>query len=249
LVRGLLVRGLLLGLLAGVLAFAFAKLFGEPQVDKAIAFEDAQNAAANVPDEAPLVTRGMQASWGLLTGMCVFSVAMGGLFALGFAAFHERFARVDPKVTSAVLGLAAFLVLVLVPFTKYPSNPPAVGDDNTIEYRTRIFLIMIAISIAAAVAALRLGRDFVARWGAWYGVVAAVGAYVVLIAVAQLVMPGPDETPQGLATPVIWHFRVATLGIHVVLWTTLGLGFGPLAAKLLGARRVAAAGRSAVAGA
>ena len=33
----LLVRGMLVGLLAGVLAFGFAKTFGEPQIDKAIA--------------------------------------------------------------------------------------------------------------------------------------------------------------------------------------------------------------------
>ncbi len=36
----LLVRGMLVGLLAGILAFGFAKVFGEPQIDKAIAFED-----------------------------------------------------------------------------------------------------------------------------------------------------------------------------------------------------------------
>ena len=38
-VRGLLIRGMLAGLAAGILAFAFAKVFGEPQVDKAIAIE------------------------------------------------------------------------------------------------------------------------------------------------------------------------------------------------------------------
>ena len=42
-VRGLLIRGLLVGLAAGLLAFAFAKVFGEPQIDKAIAYEDAHS--------------------------------------------------------------------------------------------------------------------------------------------------------------------------------------------------------------
>ena len=41
-VRGLLVRGMLVGLRRGVLMFAFAVLFGEPQIDRAIAFEEAQ---------------------------------------------------------------------------------------------------------------------------------------------------------------------------------------------------------------
>ncbi len=36
----LLLRGMLVGLIAGILAFAFARVYGEPQVDKAIAFEE-----------------------------------------------------------------------------------------------------------------------------------------------------------------------------------------------------------------
>jgi ABC-type nickel/cobalt efflux system permease component RcnA len=38
----LLLRGMLVGVVAGLLAFGFAKVFGEPQVDRAIAFEAQQ---------------------------------------------------------------------------------------------------------------------------------------------------------------------------------------------------------------
>ncbi len=38
-VGNLLLRGMLVGVLAGLLAFGFARIFGEPQVDRAIAFE------------------------------------------------------------------------------------------------------------------------------------------------------------------------------------------------------------------
>jgi hypothetical protein len=41
-VRTLLVRGMLVGLVAGLLVFGFGKLFGEPQVDRAITFETAR---------------------------------------------------------------------------------------------------------------------------------------------------------------------------------------------------------------
>lgn len=50
--RALLIRGMLVGILAGVLAFGVARIFGEPQVDRAIAFEeqmDAAKAAAEKP--------------------------------------------------------------------------------------------------------------------------------------------------------------------------------------------------------
>lgn len=235
-VRALLVRGMLVGLAAGLLVFVFAKIWGEPQVDKAIAFEDALNAANAEPgavEEAPLVSRTMQASLGLLTGTLVYCVAIGGIFAIVFAAVYGRIGTARPRVTAAVLALAGFVVIVLVPFLKYPSNPPAVGNDDTIGYRTRIYFIMIAISIFAALAALRLGRDFVRRLGPWNGVLAAIAAYIVIVGIGMVIMPSLEETPEGFPTPVIWHFRVATLGMHAVLYTTLGLGFGALAERLL----------------
>jgi len=242
-VRGLLVRGMLAGLAAGVLAFVFAKVFGEPQVDKAIAFEEATSPPS---DEAPLVSRGMQSTLGLLTATVVYAVALGGVFGLVFAAVQGRIGHGRPRVTAATLALVGFTVIILVPFTKYPSNPPAVGSDDTIGYRTQLYFAMLGISVAAALAALRLGRDFVRRLGAWNGVLAAVAAFVVLIAIAQLVMPSLDEIPEGFPTSVIWHFRVATLGMHAVIWATLGLGFGALAERLLAPRAHAAPARAAV---
>src|SRR6478735_367333 len=94
--RALLIRGMLVGILAGVLAFGVAKIFGEPQVDRAIAFEeqmDAAKAAAETQTkesattnmtmagghdmshadaaEPELVSRTTQAGIGLLTGVVV----------------------------------------------------------------------------------------------------------------------------------------------------------------------------------
>src|SRR3954451_10333578 len=189
-VRGLLIRGMLAGLAAGVLMFLFAKVFGEPSIDRAIAFEGDTG-------EAPLVSRTMQASLGLLTGTVVYGVAIGGVFALVFAAVHGRVGRARPRVTAATLALVCFAVIVLVPFLKYPSNPPAVGNDDTIGYRTQIYFAMMAISVAAALAALRLGRDTVKRFGAWNGTLPAVGAYIALIVISATLMPGLNEVPRG----------------------------------------------------
>jgi predicted cobalt transporter CbtA len=237
-VRGLLIRGMLAGLAAGVLMFVFAKVFGEPSIDKAIAFEEAHSPPSH---EAPLVSRTMQASFGLLTGTVVYAIAIGGVFSLIFAAVYGRIGHARPRVTAATLALVAFTVFMLIPFTKYPSNPPAVGNDETIAYRTQIYFAMVAISIVAALAALRVGRDTVRRFGTWNGVLLAVGAYIVLIAIGELIMPHLDEVPNGFSASVIWHFRVATLGVHAVLWTTLGLGFGALAERLIQAARPVAA--------
>ena len=55
--RSLLVRGMLVGLAAGVLAFAFAFAFGEPQVQKAIAVAQAIKGVQKV-DSSALSSRG-----------------------------------------------------------------------------------------------------------------------------------------------------------------------------------------------
>jgi hypothetical protein len=122
-------------------------------------------------------------------------------------------------------------VIVLVPFLKYPSNPPAVGADETIGHRTRIYFVMLLLSLVSAFAALRIGRDAVKRLGAWNGVLVAVGGYLVLIVISQRLMPSLDEVPAGFSASVLWHFRLATLGTHAVLYGTLGLAFGVLAER------------------
>ena len=39
-VKSLLIRGMIAGAIAGVLAFGFAQIFGEPEIEYAIAFEE-----------------------------------------------------------------------------------------------------------------------------------------------------------------------------------------------------------------
>ena len=98
----LLWRGMVVSLVAGLLSFTFLKIYGEPAVDRAIAFESAMDEAKakaerdaavakgeNLPpveDEPELVSRPVQAGIGLFTGVMTYSVAFGGLFALAFAA-------------------------------------------------------------------------------------------------------------------------------------------------------------------
>ena len=80
--RSLLVRGMLVGLLAGLLAFVFARLVGEPEVERAIAFETRMDQAKGEAPEPEMVSRGVQRSAGLLTGVAVYGTAIGGLFGL-----------------------------------------------------------------------------------------------------------------------------------------------------------------------
>lgn len=104
----LLLRGMLAGILAACLAFGFARIFGEPQVNMAIAFESALDAASGEPPEPELVSRGVQASFGLLTAAIMYGAAYGGLFSLVFATAYGRIGRFSPRMLAMLRGGGGF---------------------------------------------------------------------------------------------------------------------------------------------
>ncbi|MBA8880428.1 CbtA family protein [Phyllobacterium myrsinacearum] len=235
--RNLLIRGMIAGLLAGLLAFGFARVFGEPQVDSAIAFEEKMSQAAGEAAEPEIVSRDTQAGIGLFTGVVVYSAALGGLFSLVFAFVHGRISSLSPRATAGLLALAGFVAIVLVPAIKYPMNPPAVGNPDTIGARTELFFVMLVVSLGALAAAVGLAKRLRVQHGTWNAALIAGAAYVVFIALVQYLLPAINEVPEQFSPTVLWNFRVASLGIHLIIWTTLGLLFGGLAERVLAENR------------
>jgi hypothetical protein len=238
----LLVRGMLAGIAAGLLTFGFARLVGEPQVDQAISFEERADAAKGEAPEPELVSRDTQAGLGLLTGVVTYGAAFGGLFALVFAYAYGRVGALSARALSAWLALGAFIALVIVPNVKYPANPPSVGDPETIGMRTGLFFLMIAISLAALVFSLKVRRRAALKLGAWNGSIVAGVVFVVIIAAVQLSMPTINEVPAAFPAVLLWKFRVAAIGMQVIMWTTIGLLFGAMVEQ---SKLLTPAGRSA----
>jgi predicted cobalt transporter CbtA len=252
-VRVLLVRGMLVGIVAGLLSFAFLKLYGEPQLDKALVFETqldkhetgkstdmstasmskdskgSEGSHTHKEEAFELVSRPVQAGWGLLTAVLVYSTAFGGLFALAFAFAYGRLAQASsPQSSSALLAGLGFVAIYFVPFLKYPASPPAVGDADTIGLRTALYFTMIAISLAAMIAALGLRRHLVQRFGSWNAAILVAATYLVLVVVAGHLLPSVNEVPDGFPAVVLWNFRLASIGAQLIMWATLGLLFGAL---------------------
>ena len=232
-VRALLVRGMLAGAVAGLLAFGFAFVFGEPQVDLAIGFEAHMHHMAGEAAEPELVSRVVQGTIGLLVGVIVYSCALGGIFALAFAYVYGRIGALGPRGTAAVLAVAGFVTLILVPQIKYPANPPSIGEPDTIGIRTALYFTMIALSVIAAVAATSTGKQFARRLGVWNSAFAAGAAYLAVVVAAMLILPPVNEVPADFSATTLWNFRLASLGIEAVLWAALGLTFGFLAERQL----------------
>ena len=238
----LLLRGMLAGVVAGLLAFGFARVFGEPPIAHAIAFEahmahhhaDAHgdHHMQGETDEPELVSRTTQAGLGLFVAVVVFGAAIGGLYALVFAFVYGRFGQLSPRATAALLATAAFVSLVLVPALKYPANPPAVGAPETIGSRTALYFTMIVISVAALVFAVGLAKSLASRYGGWSAGLVGAASYVAIVAIAGYALPVVNEVPEHFSASALWNFRIASLGLQAVLWAIVGLLFGFLAERV-----------------
>ncbi|GIH28585.1 membrane protein [Acrocarpospora phusangensis] len=223
-IRSLFVRGLLAGIIAGLAAGAFAFFAGEPHIDAAIALEEA--AAGHTHAEAPLVSRSGQVG-GLFLATALYGMAVGGLFGLAFALVRGR---VGPRSGSALaVGLAAagFVAVVLVPFVKYPANPPAVGDPETIGSRTSLYLVAVAIGLLAAAAAAVAHRIFEVNGEPVRWLATGLG-FLLPVAAAWIFLPAVSEVPEGFPADLLWDFRVSSLGTQVVLWGVLGVSYAYL---------------------
>lgn len=245
--RTFLIRGLLAGFLASFLAFGVAYVVGEPQVDAAIAVEEA--AAADAPaeesavaddghthgaeDEGTEVSRDNQRTWGLLTGIVAVGTALGGVVGLAAAFAMGRLGRLTPVGSTALVAAVGFVAFWLVPFLKYPANPPAVGSGDTIGDRTLWFFVVQSISVVAAIAAVMVAARLLPRLGAYRTVLVTAGAYLLVVVVTAVALPTSNELGDFPAD-VLWYFRMSTVYTNATLW----VGLGAILAALVGRQYV-----------
>lgn len=227
-VRFLLLRGMVAGAIAAALAAAFAYAFGEPPLEAGIAYEERTVVPDTGEPAVELVSRGVQSTLGLTLAMVIYGVAVGGIFALVFALLHGRVGRWSARPTAAALALCGFVAVFLVPFLKYPGNPPGGSVDTTISSRTGLYLVMVLISVALAGGSVLLARRMVPRWDAWNAGVAGAVVYVAAVGAVAIAMPVVDETPADFPAAALYGFRLASVGVQLVLWAALGLVFGTL---------------------
>jgi Probable cobalt transporter subunit (CbtA) len=110
----LVLRGFIVGIVAGLLAFGWAMVFAEPAVGEAISFESAQDEATATaavaagrqpePDAPEIFRRTVQSGIGLLTGFVVIGTGIGCLFAVMFTFANGRMGNLGPGSTAALLA-------------------------------------------------------------------------------------------------------------------------------------------------
>jgi hypothetical protein len=269
LVRGLMLRAACAGVLGGLVAFVFARIFAGPLVQQAIDYEGGRGAAeaalaaaAGEPVEAEgpeIVSRLVQGNLGLGVGIVAFGLAVGCFFGVVYCLAWGRAGRVSARRLSLLVAGAGFLLLYLVPFLKYPANPPAVGNDATIAQRAGLYGVMVVACVVFGAAAVWLGQRLAARFGTWNATLLAGLAFTVAIGVVMLLLPslgslsanagtaGPllTETPQPLRDPsgtivfpgfdpdLLYWFRLYSVIAQALLWGVIGVAFAPLAERMV----------------
>jgi hypothetical protein len=226
--RGLLLRGLGAGAVAGLLAGLVGLLVVEAPIRAALAVEQARPASPDAGHgHGELFSRGTQVVGGVLAAVVV-GVAVGALFATAYAGSRRWFASKAPFVRAVALSAAAFGAAALLPAVKYPANPPAVGDPDTVEYRTVLYLGLIAAGLLVAVGASYLASRL-ARFGTPVRATAVALAVVAAVVVLLVAFPAtPDAVPSDVPGSVLWEFRLASLAETATLWLGLGVVFGLL---------------------
>ena len=219
--KAFLGRGALAGIAGGIAAALFQWSVTENQIRVALELEAANSSGHG--DE--MFTRTTQVIGGMVAAG-LYGLFLGLIFGFACAVLWRGLPGRTAFARSIRLATVAFVAWVLVPALKYPANPPAVGDPDTVGQRTASYLGLMAASLILAYMAWSLwqilserGDDGAKRFAI------VVGGYLAVIALFYVIFPA---NPDSLDVPahLMWHFRIDSLAGNALLWLVVGTVFG-----------------------
>lgn len=218
---------MLSGLIVALFAFSYARVYAEPNIERAIALEEGGDHHHEEAEQGT-VSRDTQRNAGLLTGLVAYCAALGGLLAIGLAFLHGRLS-VRPRSAVWTLTVAGYVSLVLVPQLKYPANPPGVGSAETIGTRTEMYFIMLLASAISMAVSLWISHRMARRAGAAPSIAAGLAVFTALASLLMTMMPAISETPYDFPRALLFEFRFHAALLQLVVWGGLGVLFGQAA--------------------
>jgi predicted cobalt transporter CbtA len=220
---------LLAGLAAALVVAAFHYVVTEPIIEQSIAIEESLHTMEGEHEVEP-VSRDVQRSGGLVIGFLLYGLSWALLFGVAFT-FSQRLLLGSSVFTKALfLTVLAYLGVALIPFLKYPANPPGVGEPESIGVRQSLYIAMLLLSIAGTVLAALMGRAIGQRQSKPVG--AAAGAVLLLVFAGILFVALPaNPDPIRLPDFLVMGFRVRSLLGLTLFWGVLGVSFAWLAAR------------------
>lgn len=214
---------LIAGAIAGTILAAINQGIVEPFIDRAIDIEN-QNAAAGgeIIDPNEFNSYRLWQKGGEIAAGTILGLSIGALFGIVFAYSRESIPTSSNKKKALILAGIIWLVLFLIPALKYPGNPPAVGDPETIYYRQGLYITYLTISGLGA-----LGLAFLYRkMGEVQSKKVIVPAlYAAVMIGAYFAMP---PNPDAISAPMdlVIGFRIVSGLSMSIFWGLLGIIFG-----------------------
>lgn len=225
------------GVIAGII-LAFLNLgIVEPTIDKAIALEvQKQVSSGENVNMSELIDYRYWQKAGAFAGGAIYGAGLASLFGVVFVFARSKLPGKNNKQKAILLAGIMWLVLFLMVALKYPANPPAVGDPETIYYRETLYVGYILIS---GLAALGMAVIWIrTRMNSKKIIIPLM--YAAIMVTAYVVMPSnPDKIE--ISMDLIQTFRIVTAITIGVFWGTLGIIFGSLWDKFLSREQTLAA--------
>ena len=216
-----LISGALAGTIHGVVNFAIV----EPYLDQAIGIEN-QNLFASGEEEDTAQFwaehesyRIWQKSGQVLAGM-ILGIAMGSLFGIIYALSRNSLPGKNDVTKAVILAGIMWISIYLIPFLKYPANPPTVGDGETVALRAILYILFILISGFGAFTSYKLSKRFQNN-----NIYLGLFGYVVFIVIMFFVMP---ENPDQITAPMnlVNEFRLMSILGVSSFWGSIGIILG-----------------------
>lgn len=216
-----LVSGAIAGFVHGTINFALV----EPYLDQAIGLEnESLFASGDAEDNLEFWAeyesyRIWQKSGQVLAGV-ILGLAMGSLFGIVYALSRNSLPGKTDVTKSVILAGIMWLTIYIIPFLKYPANPPTVGDGETVMLRAILYVSFIALSGIGVVIFYKLSQKLQNN-KKYFGLF----GYVIFITILFFVMP---ENPDEITAPMnlVNEFRLmSVLGVSS-FWISVGLILG-----------------------
>jgi predicted cobalt transporter CbtA len=220
---------LLAGAIAGTILGAINQVAVEPYINHAVELEmQNTNQSSQIINPAEFTAYRLWQRGGEIVAGTILGLSIGSLFGIVFAYTHSSVPGSNNKKKALIVAGIMWFVLFLIPALKYPANPPAVGDPETIYYRQSLYVAFLAISGFSA-----LGLAFLYRKMGALNIKKAIipAAYAAIISGAYLAMPANPD-PINAPMDLLMGFRITSAITISMFWGLLGVIFGTFWDKL-----------------
>ena len=216
---------LLSGCFAGIIYGVLNLIIVEPYLDSAINIENQNLFSSGEEIDGPQFWveyyeyRSWQKGGQILAG-AILGVSIGSLFGIVYALSKKSLPSRNNIGKTLILAGLMWFTLFVIPFLKYPANPPTVGDGETVVLRGILYLTLIAISGFLAIGFYQIFKRLKAK-----NKILPIIGYGVLISLVFFLMPeNPDEISTSME--LVNGFRIVAFLTGTVFWFTLALFLG-----------------------